>query len=680
MSNVRRWVGFPIVVFLSLVLPGLVALLGLGYFALTSMDRYNSPVFKGGEIWYTEYSSFSPLLFDDIPNSCELRRRNLTTGVEQSTGIQLKDDYATPMWIGDDLYLISSTAVYVCTAAQIRTNAIQTPQFVTSVLPHPGSTFDSTFFAYHGELTTLGEDKLGECILLHLRDRKWVAGEKVRLPPPNCRWTKSRDGRNLIIPSTLSTSSTAVGISVPAGFSVATPPTLTDAAIQLGSAVMTGDTSVAKTTTTMALPAFVTPAMWTLRIVAEGDQLHLIYADLDGFFAYRNGLEPASADEGVSALACENTSREPNGWEPILKQNGYLPCDQAVCDKDGLLLNTGTGELTRRDRSGKWSSVKGELPANPFSSPQLMVDSVEKKAYLLVESGEVYEVDRDTLKPTQFRVQDVYGRYLARWIWLGLSLIAAWLLHYLIMTLGTSLLLWGAHSTEYHFGNQRVRLASLQRRGAASAIDVILLSSLIGFSIWGHSSVAGLSQKPFSRANLVQSLANMEDMMMYDPSMGVLNVVDALASIFLPFGIFELDESGGITVPGLMILIAVLLDTAVVLWSFKVFDEGRYGLTPGKWLFGIRTVRSTLRPCGFARALVRDIMTSIDLLALVTPIPAATSLVFSSTRQRLGDRVADTIVITAKSRSAAANPEALRSKAESNVSTVPVPQSPVEAL
>lgn len=53
--------------------------------------------------------------------------------------------------------------------------------------------------------------------------------------------------------------------------------------------------------------------------------------------------------------------------------------------------------------------------------------------------------------------------------------------------------------------------------------------------------------------------------------------------------------------------------------------------------------------CGFARALVRNLLYYVDLPLLLTPLPAAISLMFSDHRQRLGDRVADTIVVRAGS-------------------------------
>lgn len=645
MSNVRRWVGFSLVVMLSLLLPGFVALAGLGYFLLTSMDVYVSPVFKDGSIWYTEYVPLDLNWMDGAPYSCELKHRNLTTGVEESTGVRLKDEYASPLWVGDDCYLISSSAVYLCSNASINARSPQTPQYVAAVPPHPGATFDSTLFVYNGEVTTLSENVSGECILLHLRDRLWVPGEKVLLPPPNCRWVKTAEGRHLISPQPSSPSSSIMGISAPVGISISAPPSLAGAAAQIGTTVLPGVTSTVTTTTTMPVPVFMPPSMWTLRIVQDGDRLHLLYSDLDGFCAYRTGLEPVTDEEGISALVCENQMRDPNGWEPVPDSpNVYVGYDQMVCDRDGLLINSSTGSLIRRSLTGEWSIIQGVSKPFTYSTPHLMIDSSEKVAYLQAESGEVYRVDGNSLKPTTFKVRDVYARYLGRWIWLGFSLFAAWLLHYLIMTLGTLLLLRGTEASEYEFGNQSVRLASVLRRGIAAIFDGGLLLFIISLSIWGHGRLMGLSHKSLDRMALVNLLTTLEDNLIYDTQQAALSLVDALLGI-LPFSLVESGDQSSLSAMGLIVLVMVFFDTIAVLWFFKVFDEGRYGITFGKWLLGIRTVRSTLRPAGFARALVRDILLTFDLLGMLTPIPAATSMMFSSTRQRLGDRVADTIVI-----------------------------------
>lgn len=81
----------------------------------------------------------------------------------------------------------------------------------------------------------------------------------------------------------------------------------------------------------------------------------------------------------------------------------------------------------------------------------------------------------------------------------------------------------------------------------------------------------------------------------------------------------------------------------IVYFLVVTFMEGRYGRGPGKWLLGLRVVRSDLKACGFWKALVRNILKIIDsefqgLVGILT-------MTFSNNRQRLGDLVADSLVI-----------------------------------
>jgi uncharacterized RDD family membrane protein YckC len=85
-------------------------------------------------------------------------------------------------------------------------------------------------------------------------------------------------------------------------------------------------------------------------------------------------------------------------------------------------------------------------------------------------------------------------------------------------------------------------------------------------------------------------------------------------------------------------------------WAFAflvafVVTQARYGVTPGKLLCGLRVVRTTLRPCGMARALLRDLLLLIDTAFLLNLVPGITSILTTGCRQRLGDLAADTIVV-----------------------------------
>lgn len=71
--------------------------------------------------------------------------------------------------------------------------------------------------------------------------------------------------------------------------------------------------------------------------------------------------------------------------------------------------------------------------------------------------------------------------------------------------------------------------------------------------------------------------------------------------------------------------------------------EGASGATPGKWLFGIRVRGTDLKPCGFGRAFVRNILKFVDgfFNFMVGVMVAALSLNW----QRVGDMAARTVVV-----------------------------------
>jgi len=71
--------------------------------------------------------------------------------------------------------------------------------------------------------------------------------------------------------------------------------------------------------------------------------------------------------------------------------------------------------------------------------------------------------------------------------------------------------------------------------------------------------------------------------------------------------------------------------------------EGASGATPGKWLLGIRVMGADLRPCGFGRAFVRNILKFVDgfFNFMVGVMVAALSLNW----QRVGDMAARTVVV-----------------------------------
>ena len=153
---------------------------------------------------------------------------------------------------------------------------------------------------------------------------------------------------------------------------------------------------------------------------------------------------------------------------------------------------------------------------------------------------------------------------------------------------------------EYEFEGKRRAFASLWQRALAQVADAIVLGA--------GMAVAGLWMwRRFSD-------------------------VEALIEEQGPFFMFVM--------MGLMALGVVWMVGILAVFSFT---EGRSGKTPGKWLLGIRVVGTDLRPCGFGRALIRNLLTFAD--GFFNFLVGILLVALTEQWQRLGDLAARTIVV-----------------------------------
>jgi uncharacterized RDD family membrane protein YckC len=91
------------------------------------------------------------------------------------------------------------------------------------------------------------------------------------------------------------------------------------------------------------------------------------------------------------------------------------------------------------------------------------------------------------------------------------------------------------------------------------------------------------------------------------------------------------------------LLAAAVFCRLLVLVIFSYF-EGRFGKTPGKWLLRIRVLGTDLQPCGFGRALLRNLLTFVD--GFFNFLVGVLLVALTEKRQRLGDLAARTVVVT----------------------------------
>ena len=89
--------------------------------------------------------------------------------------------------------------------------------------------------------------------------------------------------------------------------------------------------------------------------------------------------------------------------------------------------------------------------------------------------------------------------------------------------------------------------------------------------------------------------------------------------------------------------------TCLLVFSFM---EGKWGGTPGKWIMGIRVLGTDLQPCGFGRAIVRNLLKFVD--GFFNFMVGIMVVALSENWQRVGDMAARTVVI--QTRGTATNP------------------------
>jgi uncharacterized RDD family membrane protein YckC len=93
---------------------------------------------------------------------------------------------------------------------------------------------------------------------------------------------------------------------------------------------------------------------------------------------------------------------------------------------------------------------------------------------------------------------------------------------------------------------------------------------------------------------------------------------------------------------GFGLVLAGLLWMFVCLFLFS-FLEGRWGVTPGKWLLRIRVIGADLKHCGFGRALIRNLLKFVD--GFFNFMVGVMVVALTENWQRVGDMAARTVVI-----------------------------------
>ena len=360
-----------------------------------------------------------------------------------------------------------------------------------------------------------------------------------------------------------------------------------------------------------------------IKVISHNGQFHLFLAD-GSIVAYRIGLELATP----SALAPDNVDTavdlsDLKNWEvacPATARIGLRGKDLfkagLVDGQPAVITTTSTTTVPFQASSlvgyrridGVWQKT-AEQQTPGMTELMTVTDGI--KTYVgglsMVQTLRMHEVIGNEIHPTGAVVKapvHPLQQPLKQIVLIGQCVYWPTLL---LMALGLSWLMATYREASYQFGLTTIELASITRRGIARVIDYfVYVIPLYFFAMaFGMSSQEQVEQ-------------NMDKM--FDFSQGGM----LLQLIWVIFG-------------SLLIQLFILVVTSLF--------QGYWGVTLGKWICGIRTVRTTLRPCGFLRSLLREILILVDTIFTWTWVPAVLCIAFTSCQQRLGDLAADTIVI-----------------------------------
>jgi uncharacterized RDD family membrane protein YckC len=374
--------------------------------------------------------------------------------------------------------------------------------------------------------------------------------------------------------------------------------------------------------------------------VTQGSRIHL-FVHTNGCLLHREGIElqpspsPLASlgnrnggadNQPVSALRPTNSDVAIKDWSlvwndkelnfnprfPSLHYAGYAVIGgrPAAMIVSGIQSGFSIGHIFRFD-GRKWSEfATQEFPfgANQF---RLVTCRDGQKAYIvaLTSTGtaHVYAAEGGGLRLTNGGGTEM-NPTLRTILWYGTIPCCTLVLGILLGT-GTTILMWRFTKPAYEFGVQNVKLASLARRGFARLIDIAAIaSSTIGLG-WAMT-------RGFDWSSLLEAINLRVD----HPTVSIAARVAVILAAWL---------------------VVVVLSLLVV--------QAKWGITPGKWLCGLRVLRTSLRPCGFALSLVRELILSVDAGNFLCWTPGIVSIALTDRRQRLGDLVADTIVVDARS-------------------------------
>ena len=124
-------------------------------------------------------------------------------------------------------------------------------------------------------------------------------------------------------------------------------------------------------------------------------------------------------------------------------------------------------------------------------------------------------------------------------------------------------------------------------------------------------------------------------------------IVDSIIMVILFFIGMAIASAGASAESGGVALVGILLGGFAALFYAFLLEGAWDGYTVGKKLFGIKVVKETGDSCGYGGAFVRNLLRIID--GLFYYVIGFIAMAASDKRQRIGDRIAGTVVVREES-------------------------------
>lgn len=363
----------------------------------------------------------------------------------------------------------------------------------------------------------------------------------------------------------------------------------------------------------------VMPRSDQLRVVLQGDTPMLVYSD--GKALWRaSGLPLTDVDPGQTAAGAVSALHPANAdlWSKCsLAWLPQLPW-QVAAGEDGLLIATASrgGNINYQVALSRWT-LAGTVETVATSSGMFL-----EKLQLLADEQHGVTLLVDSFPPGGMRTFQLVGSEFQEGNALGNNVLFPmfgenfWQMYLILMAVSMTLplaflitmhyLMLKHRQPRYAFGHGQVRLASLGRRAVARTLDGLLFSlPYIPVWIWVFQTYD--LEKLFQQftADLIGSLKT------------ILIVVAAA----LAYGLIYI------------ILMGVM--------------QGVWGCTPGKWLCRLRVIRTNFQPVGVLRGIARELLMLVD--TQFNYLVGVLMIALLVKCQRLGDLVADSIVVEAAS-------------------------------